>query len=277
MPKQTETIPHIKQNMQTAFKLMPLSAIAPREQAHRHDFYVLIYVKEGTGVQYIDYDEVPIVPNRLHFIAPQKVHLWQGMCEGYTMMFSPSYLRDTSKLLDELFMEFGNDVFIDIPQKERRQFDALMEILADRYYEQQSSAALLRSLVQSFLHYCADIKHNYQKASHQQPDKRLLKIKQLIETHYKEPCDTETYAKKLSLTPQHLNRILKVHTGKTLNRLVKERRVLEAKRELIFTDKTVDAIGESLGFFDSSNFSKYFKSETSLSPSAFRNMFKKYR
>ena len=277
MDRQSTNIPHIKQNIQTEFKLMSLSAISPREQAHRHDFYVLIYVKEGSGVQYIDYEEIPIVSGRLHFIAPQKVHLWQGECEGYTMMIAPSYIQNVSKLLDKLFMDFGNDIFIDIPQKERKQFDTLMDILADRYYDQQSSIALLRSLVQSFLYYCADIKHNYQKQSHQQSDKRLLKIRQLIETHYKELYDTETYAGKLSLTPQHLNRILKQHTGKTLNKLVKERRVLEAKRELIFTDKTVDAIGESLGFFDSSNFSKYFKSKTSLSPSEFRKMFKKYR
>ncbi len=277
MIKNKEHIPRITHDLQTDFKLMSLCAISPREQAHRHDFYVLIYVKEGYGVQHIDYNEVPIVPNRLHFIAPGKVHLWQGRCEGYTMMFTPSYLQNASGMLDGLFIDFGDDVYIDIPHRQREPFHALLDLLANRYYEPQSSVALLRSLLQTLLYFCADIKHNCQKESRLQPDTRLLKIRQLIETHYKEAYDAETYAEKLSLTPQHLNRILKEHTGKTLGRLLKERRVLEAKRELIFTDKTVDAIGESLGFFDSSNFSKYFKSETSLSPSAFRKMFKKYR
>ena len=277
MPRDTKQIPRITHDLQSDFKLMSLSAISPREQAHRHDFYVMIYVKEGFGVQHIDYNAVPIVPNRLHFIAPGKVHLWQGRCEGYTMMFTPSYLQNASGVLDALFIDFGDDVYIDIPQKQREPFHALLDLLANRYYEQQSSAALLRSLLQTLLYFCADIKRNRQKKSHPQPDTRLPKIRRLIETHYKEVYDAETYAEKLSLTPQHLNRILKQHTGKTLSRLLKERGVLEAKRELIFTDKTVDAIGESLGFFDSSNFSKYFKSETSLSPSAFRKMFKKYR
>ncbi len=69
--RQSTNIPHIKQNVQTEFKLMPLSAISPREQAHRHDFYVLIYVKESSGVQYIDYEEIPIVSGRWN--DPKKI------------------------------------------------------------------------------------------------------------------------------------------------------------------------------------------------------------
>jgi AraC-like DNA-binding protein len=277
MHKSNTDIPHIKQSLQTEFKLMSLSAIDTRKQAHRHDFYVLVYVKDGSGVQYLDYEEIPIVPGRVHFIAPQKVHLWQGKCNGYVMVISASYIQNIAKVLDDLFMHFDNNVYLDIPKKEQEQFDALMEIVANRYYAQGTSPALLQSLVQTFLYYCSDLKQRQQTRKQKPQDERLLKIKQLIEKHYKDEYSTSMYAHKLSLTPQHLNRLLKQYTGKTIGKLVKERKILEAKRELVFTNKSIDAIGESLGFFDSSNFSKYFKKHTSLSPSVFRKMFKKYQ
>ena len=276
MNKSSDGILNIKQNVQTDFKLIPLESISTRAQAHRHDFFVLIYVKEGTGLQHLDYEEVTIAPQRLYFIAPNAVHLWRGNCKGYTLMFSTSYIQNGEELLDTLFIDFKKDNHIEIPPEYAQEFDALMEILASRYDAQNSASRLVHALVYSLLCYCKDLKQMQYKQTHTLQDMRILETKKLIEQHYKENLSIEIYAKKLSLTPQHLNRILKHYTGKTLAILIKERRVLEAKRELVFTHKTIDAIGTSLGFFDASNFSKYFKSHTSISPSYFRKMFKYY-
>jgi AraC-like DNA-binding protein len=49
--------------------------------------------------------------------------------------------------------------------------------------------------------------------------------------------------------------------------------MLEAKRLLAHTHKSVKEIGFSLGFQEPTNFTKYFRKHTGLSPVEFRNQY----
>ena len=271
-----KNIPLVKQTELSQFTLRDLATMQSKQSyAHRHDFYTLIYVKDGVGEQLIDYEEVDIVPYRVYFLSPKKVHYWNAICEGNAMMINAEFLQNNTNIMDTLFVSFKNSVYIDIKKEHRKTFETLLNILVQSYNAEHSKE-FISSLLTSFLLFCIEIKRTTKEESEVLLPNRLLHIYELIEKHYKDENSTDFYAKNLGMSIQHLNRILKTSSGKTLAQLLRERRVLEAKRELVFTSKTIDFISESLGFFDTSNFTKYFKNITNISPSKFREMFKKY-
>jgi AraC-like DNA-binding protein len=74
----------------------------------------------------------------------------------------------------------------------------------------------------------------------------------------------------LNISPQNLNVIVKKASGKSASEFITEQVLLEAKRYLIHTDKTVSEIAFSLEFSDPSHFVKHFKKATGETPQAFR-------
>jgi AraC family transcriptional regulator, transcriptional activator of pobA len=57
--------------------------------------------------------------------------------------------------------------------------------------------------------------------------------------------------------------------------VIHDRIILEARRMLIFTDKTAKEIAYELGYEDPSQFSRFFKKNTDLSIQQFREKHKK--
>lgn len=78
------------------------------------------------------------------------------------------------------------------------------------------------------------------------------------------------YAQRLAVHVNHLNKVLKEHTGKTTTDIISSRIVQEAKILLKQTDWNISEISYSLGFEEVAHFSNFFRKQTSLSPVAFR-------
>jgi YesN/AraC family two-component response regulator len=78
------------------------------------------------------------------------------------------------------------------------------------------------------------------------------------------------YAEKLFLTPNYLNQIIKKITGHSAGYHIRQRIVLEAKREAVYSDKSMKEISFMLGFSDVGHFSKFFKKLTGMNFVDFR-------
>jgi AraC family transcriptional activator of pobA len=78
------------------------------------------------------------------------------------------------------------------------------------------------------------------------------------------------FAQRLAVHVNHLNKVLKEHTGKTTTELISNRLIHEAKILLKQTDWNISEIAFSLGFEELAHFSNFFKKQTSFTPLAFR-------
>jgi AraC family transcriptional activator of pobA len=92
----------------------------------------------------------------------------------------------------------------------------------------------------------------------------------LLEQHHLERWSVADYAKALSVTPTHLNRITRTATGDTASHLILNRLIREARRNLVYTNLPVSTIAYALGFDDPAYFSRVYAAATGLSPRAFR-------
>jgi AraC-like DNA-binding protein/mannose-6-phosphate isomerase-like protein (cupin superfamily) len=96
-------------------------------------------------------------------------------------------------------------------------------------------------------------------------------FKQLVEKEYRSTKRPAAYAGQLNISTHYLNECIKSSTGLSVSQYLQDRIILEAKRMLYHTDKSVKEIAFDLGYEDYPYFSRLFTKATGMSALAFRN------
>lgn len=78
------------------------------------------------------------------------------------------------------------------------------------------------------------------------------------------------YAEKLNTTPLNINAVCRKSIQKPATQVLSEFVLNEAKRLLLYTDKTISETVFGLEFTDPSHFVKYFKKAVGCTPQVFR-------
>jgi AraC-like DNA-binding protein len=104
--------------------------------------------------------------------------------------------------------------------------------------------------------------------NYERPDPLLNDLFDLIEQHYKIYHFAEFYAARLATTEKTLSRKIADKLGTTLNRLIKARRLREA-RCMLRQHIPVNEISRELGFAEPNHFSSFFKACTGKTPTEF--------
>lgn len=97
-----------------------------------------------------------------------------------------------------------------------------------------------------------------------------LALRREIDLHYRKDWPVGTYVTLLATTPHLLDKAAREVFGRSVKELLLERRLLEAKRLLLFTIRSVEDIGHEVGFDDPAYFSRFFRRMTGEAPAAWR-------
>ena len=90
--------------------------------------------------------------------------------------------------------------------------------------------------------------------------------------HFRKHRDVGFYAEKACLSSKHFSAVVKQETGQTAAYWIHRQVVAEAKMLLhVRRDLSLQVIADILGFEEQSTFSRYFRRETGMSPTEFRN------
>lgn len=92
----------------------------------------------------------------------------------------------------------------------------------------------------------------------------------LVSQHFREHRDTAFYAEQLCLASHYLSSLIKEASGEPPSAWITKAVISEAKVLLKQSEKTVLQISEDLGFPNSPFFCRYFKRETGMTPSEYR-------
>lgn len=108
-----------------------------------------------------------------------------------------------------------------------------------------------------------------------QPSKLVTDVANYIQHHLSEPITAEDIAKELYLSRPYLSRKFIAETGESLTDFILKEKINEAKRLLRYSDKSLTAIGNFLGFSSQGHFSRVFKRYTGLTPGEYRAKYMK--
>lgn len=92
----------------------------------------------------------------------------------------------------------------------------------------------------------------------------------LVEKDFRTMKRVGDYAKCLYVSPNYLNEIVKKITGHSAGQHIRQRVVLEAKRQAAYSNTCMKKIARDLGFADMAHFSKLFKSTAGVSFTSFK-------
>jgi AraC family transcriptional activator of pobA len=98
----------------------------------------------------------------------------------------------------------------------------------------------------------------------------VARFRQLVEQHFRRRPKLSFYSSTLRVSDGQLRRACLAAARQTPLRLVQERTVLEAKRMLLYSNKSAEEIAFTLGFEDPAYFSRFFHAMAGCNVRAFR-------
>jgi AraC-like DNA-binding protein/mannose-6-phosphate isomerase-like protein (cupin superfamily) len=248
---------------------------------HRHDFYEVLFLTNGSGIHIIDNDEYYIHPPSVFFLSPGQAHKLELShdIEGFIFLFTSEFYllhqSNKNRLLEYPF-------FFSVEQKNpplllknkdninflRTLFTRGCEEMRQRTHRSEEIAHAILDLI---LLTCDKLYPDRHRTLNSGKGHELAKkFLYLIEENYQKNLRVNDYADMLAITPNHLTQIVKQVTGKTSIELLQDKLIVEVKRLLLHTNMTVSEIAELMNFPDQSYFTKYFKKITGATPLQYR-------
>lgn len=249
-----------------------------RLQPHYHEFFQLIFLRGQASVMH-DFQEFAVAGCTLVFLSPGQVHTvspGKGL-SGTTLSFTQAFfdhLAPPPSLLYDLpyFYPVNVKPWLHMSETEAPRFVELFNTLQSEFDQAQAGAAeVLRSLLHILVVWVSRV---YAEVHPAQETTRAAQVARefhlAVEKHFRELSSVSAYAQLLGVSANHLNDTIHQQTGRPAGDVIRQRRVLDAKRLLSHSDLSVAEIGYQLGFRDPSYFSRFFRRYVSQSPEEFR-------
>lgn len=257
------------------FAIGTFDTIGPLARAtfpHRHTFYELVYVTEGSGSHVIDLVESPLRPPQLAVILPGQVHHWERIANlrGWVILFTEDFLLEHPDDHDTLRMLGGQPC----PQLEEDETAGLGSLIAEMCAEYEAASAGFVSVLRAQLHVLLVRAGRLPCVSTTKATSRPAVVTQeftrLLGQALRSRPPVGGYAERLGISVAYLNEAVKQVTGLTPGQHIRQAHILEAKRLLSGTDLAVRQIAREVGFGDPAYFSHFFRRETGMTPGGFR-------
>lgn len=172
-----------------------------------------------------------------------------------------------------LFFGASQLPIIDIPKVETEKFEIIWRMLEIELESKDDlQLEMLQVMIKRLVIMCTRIfknQKNYNKLNHQNID-IVREYNFLVENHFKTKHTVAEYADLLNKSPKTLSNLFSKLSSKTPLQYIQDRKILEARRLLYYTDKSIKEIAFEIGFEDIQTFGRFFKKSQGTSPSDFR-------
>jgi len=261
--------------IEDVFSFKPTSKKNPFKP-HRTNLFTLLLLTEGTMSHEIDFKEYKMEKGDCLFISKEQIHKFDSSpsYEGYGFVFTEEFmlqhfsLSAFSKisflynyhLTPPLFKDFGDqEIFLRALKRE-------FSLELGRVKVDIVASILSVFLLKAQFHLGHELKSNNGDYA------QFIQFQKLVATKYMETRITKHYALWLNITHKQLNRLCRIFTKMTAKEYIINYLVMEAKRRLATTSLSVKQIAFECGFDETTNFLKFFKKNTGITPTIFRKI-----
>jgi AraC family transcriptional activator of pobA len=249
-------------------------------EPHLHQvLHQVVFVLRGRGVVRAESARTQFRPPALMFIPAGSVHgfEFEPGTSGYVVSMSDQLQQDLVRREPEIGALFAAPMTLEFGVQALRATDLA-----------QAFCMLAREIARSFAGHELALKGwlevllaNVLRLARQRPSitdptagrrrQLVVRFSELIERRYRKSEPLAAYANTLSVSESRLRNACIAMTGQTPVQLLHARVLLEAKRQLLYTELPVRQIAYALGFGDAAYFTRFFSRQAGLSPRAFRS------
>ncbi len=272
-----------QQDGNLAFKLFSFNDNRHFDHLQRNNFYTLVWIKKGDGLLKVDFSEYIFTKDSLFAFAPYQPFMFStnGNIRGVAIQFHSNFYcihRNPNETNCDLvlFNNIYQAPFFPVDNRMKITLDFMIDQLKNEFLENEShNYELLVPTLKLLLGNASrmKVKHSGEEPKYTESKTPYIleKLKNELEINYRVKHSASEYAELLNISPNALARLVKSHYNKTLTKLITERIIIEAKRELYMTSKPIKEIAWSLGYKDEYYFSRLFKTNTDTSPQLYRD------
>ena len=245
---------------------------------HIHtQLYQIFLIDSGAGFLLLGDNELPFSAPCIIAMPPNNLHgfRYTTPTDGRVMTLSDGYFDTLFKTSPKVIMAMGQVQLIAVTAGKPK-FDRLIRLIdhvSNELYEDFSEKqialqAYLSLLLVEIYRFTkqndVDLKSNNRQLQY------FKDFQKNIKKSYSSIKTIAEYAKELSMTTVHLNRICQSVAQKSASQIVEAYIMTEAQKYLSHTSYSVSEISYMLDFNDPAYFSRMFKKHVNASPKAFR-------
>ncbi|MGJ5176304.1 helix-turn-helix domain-containing protein [Bradyrhizobium oligotrophicum] len=247
-------------------------------RTHSHpDHHQLLAISKGGGEIEIEGQTWELSPPALVIVPALTIHAirFEPGTDGYVITVAPPFLQAALDGDPELVDGFAAPRRF-LPQQIGEDID-LIGLFAALAHEFVWSAPGRRSAIKAYLQLLAVAVRRLRAQEQARPValardiETVMRFRELVEKHYRQHPPLDFYARRLGVTTARLNACCRLATGKSSLALINDRLITEAKRNLLYSDMTVNEIGAALGYEDPAYFNRFFARNAGLPPGRFRD------
>jgi AraC-like DNA-binding protein len=226
---------------------------------------------DGTAHEFLPDTILPLMFNQsFYFERPADVVAWQFNREFYCIVDHDAEVSCVGFLFG-----MGDNVFTQLEKDMQEKLQLMLRLFVEEFRTaDQIQHDMLLMLLKRLIIIITQLARSKYTPGPAPQDERFhifRKFNLLVEGHYREEHTVGYYAQRLSRSPKTLSNLFSLYNQKSPLQIIQDRILIEAKRLLYYTNKSVKQITYELGFEDAAYFSNFFKRHTSLSPQDFRN------
>jgi len=172
-----------------------------------------------------------------------------------------------------LFFGASQLPILNIPDMEIEKFQAIWKMFEiELQSKEEHQLEMLQLLLKRFVIMCTRIFKSQEKYT-TIADNQIDLVREynfLVEENFRTKHTVAQYAAMLNKSPKTLSNLFSKISSKTPLQFIQDRRMLEAKRLLHHSDKSVKEIAYEIGFEDLQTFGRFFKNAEGISPTDFK-------
>jgi AraC family transcriptional regulator, transcriptional activator of pobA len=245
---------------------------------HRKQVYDFLFLTRGMTLRSKALNPYEVRKDTFFFLPAYQITNHEFMSadtEGYFCHFNfeifTNHLPQHNILRDFPFLQFIGNPIVEIDDTTTTFLLPILQRLEVEY--QKGSAANLDIITVYLLALFTEISHFYSPSVSTKKNTALMiaqNFKDALSRHIYEKQKVTEYADLLAISPNHLNKCIKITTGQSAQDLLNEMILLEAKVLLKQTDMQISEIAYKLSQQNHSDFSRFFKLKTGLTPKEYK-------
>ncbi len=222
----------------------------------------ILHITGGQGTIEVDFKRYSFSANTVLFLAPgQFFRLIAGHLIVRLYELSPSTVQDIpdSRFLFKHIVGVGH-----LHPGNSAQFQ--MKPLLRPELAPQEDATLLSTAIADWIRL-----NPFQVSEYE--TKVLFDLKEAVDDSFRGKIPTAAFSQRVGLKPYRIKDLLRTKLRSTFHSLSTARILLEAQRNVAFTDRSTKEMAYELGFRDAAYFNRFFRMHTDGTPTQFRKRY----